>query len=267
MALFVQGFNELQNELIKGYGSSIELDACLLKTRDGSLIADINRSAYEKIRNLNLRGILDKIYQGVEEAIIESEKIDSAEDVANFINRSYRTLEDSHTSQIFTSLPHANEFGVAKALKKIYEGKQKLEPSDLAEIGENDKFKPINENFYFPRSVEDIFLETSQVFPSEDLLTIRRPDYVGNSKWDFISARRGDKIISANINDEEWIAEWKSHKIQVLPGDAIFAKIETTKKTHKGRGIIKYEDNIIKIIEIIPQRHVAQFKISLTNEK
>lgn len=263
MALFVQGFNEIQAELIKGHGESVEFEASLSKTREGSLIADINRHVKEKIRSVSLRRLVDGIYFGVEDAVMHSGKIDSEGDVDRFIERAYSNEQAKNECyNHFTSHPEANKYKVAKGLKKIHDGKEKLAETDKVHIGVNDDFKPICKDLSFPRSVEEIFREEKETFPSKDVLIVRRPDYVGSSKWDFISLKRGDKPVSARILHEDWLNEWREHKKHVLPGDALQVMIKTTKVICKNK-TIRYEDVVTEIIETIPQSNVDQFRLEL----
>lgn len=264
MALFIQGFNEVQSELLKGYGESIGFETSLSKTREGSLIADINRYIEERVRAVSLRKLLDGIYFGIEDAVMHSGKIDSEGDVNRFIERVYENkIVKDESYKVFTSPPHANKYKVAKGVKKICEGMGKLAETDQANIGVNNNFKPISKRFSFPRSVEDIFRVEKETFPSKDVLIVRRPDYVGNSKWDFISLKRGDKPVSARIVHEEWLNEWKKHKKQVLPGDALLVMIRTTRITCEKKRNIRYEDEITEVIDIVSHNNIDQFRLEL----
>ena len=49
-------------------------------------------------------------------------------------------------------------------------------------------------------------------------LIVKRPDYLGTSKWDF---RFGKKSISARIEDVNWLSDFQSRQIDVRPGDAL----------------------------------------------
>ena len=241
----------------------MEFEASLSKTREGSLIADINRHVKEKVRSVSLKGLLDGIYYGVENAVMHSGKIDSEGDVECFIQKAYDNEQAKNGwYNNFTSYPEANKYKIAKGLKKIYEGKIKLSDADKVCVGVNDDFKPVSEKFYFPRAVEELFAEEKESFPSQDILIVRRPDYVGNSKWDFISLKRGDKPVSARILHQEWLKEWKSHEKQLFPGDALLVMIKITKITFKNRSV-RFEDEVTEVLDIIPQKNVSQRSLEL----
>lgn len=44
MAMYIEGFNALQESFMQGFGKGIEFDTSLEKTREGSCIADIAKS-------------------------------------------------------------------------------------------------------------------------------------------------------------------------------------------------------------------------------
>ncbi len=52
----------------------------------------------------------------------------------------------------------------------------------------------------------------------EMILLVRRPDYIGNSQWEF---RHGRSPLSANIADDKWLSSFQGRNIDVRPGDAI----------------------------------------------
>jgi hypothetical protein len=68
---------------------------------------------------------------------------------------------------------------------------------------------------------ELIALATKETTKFEDMpmnLIVKRPDYLGTSKWDF---RHGKVPISASIADSEWLHQFQSRAVDVRPGDAL----------------------------------------------
>ena len=49
-------------------------------------------------------------------------------------------------------------------------------------------------------------------------LIVKRPDYLGESQWEF---RHGNRIISAKIEDYEWLRRFQKREIDVRPSDAL----------------------------------------------
>jgi hypothetical protein len=50
------------------------------------------------------------------------------------------------------------------------------------------------------------------------ILAVKRPDYLGDAKWDL---RHGKRTISAKIEDRDWLSRFQQRQIDVRPGDAL----------------------------------------------
>lgn len=263
MGLYVKGFNGLYNAFVKGTDPNIEIHTCLRKTRDGSLIADIGHKLADKAKTFNVFSLWDGIYKGLEQAITTIGKIDSESDVKAFVEN------------VCTSIPandnricecDANLYDVAKNLKLVSEGMQRLSISDITEFGMGENFHKISSKFNFPRSPDELFEDKVIPFPSKDILIVRRPDYVGSSQWDFLSVKRKSKKVSAKILDEKWLSEWKNHHVQFWPGDALLVSIITKRWVNGCNGVVQYKDEIVKVLNVIPQGKIEQVLLDLNDE-
>ena len=263
MSLFIQGFNEINSELIHGFGKTDGIETALSKTREGSLIADLGQYFKEKSKSVRFGNLLDSIYFGLENTIIDTEKVDSENDVKGFIEKvyEYRASNDQDYNE-FMFHAEPDNYKIAKGLKKISEGLDNLAETDEALIGRRNEFVTISKNFKFPRTPDELFGEEITSHPSRDILIIKRPDYVGNSKWDFISSKR-NKQVSAKILHKEWLESWRDHGESFWPGDALLVLIKTDRVACGKDGSVKYEDEVTEVVKIIPQKEILQYKIEL----
>lgn len=55
-------------------------------------------------------------------------------------------------------------------------------------------------------------------------LIVRRPDYLGASRWEF---RHGRRSLSAKIADEDWLRRFHARRVDVRPGDALRCLVTT----------------------------------------
>jgi hypothetical protein len=60
--------------------------------------------------------------------------------------------------------------------------------------------------------------ETISLPPAEMILAVKRPDYLGNSKWEL---RHGKRSISVRMEDLVFLKAFQSRKQDVRPGDAL----------------------------------------------
>lgn len=76
---------------------------------------------------------------------------------------------------------------------------------------------------------------------------IRRPDFLGDSQWDF---KFGNKTIKAKILDEVWLEGFQNGKNVVTPGDSLKVKISQSFKYNKNRYLISEKTEIIEVLAI-----------------
>jgi len=83
----------------------------------------------------------------------------------------------------------------------------------------------------------------------EIILTIRKPDMVGQSKWQFT---RGKFPVFAKIVDDEWLTRFHDRKVIGLhSGDAMRCKVRFTYIFDDKGTMIEEQIEITKVIEII----------------
>jgi hypothetical protein len=69
-------------------------------------------------------------------------------------------------------------------------------------------------------------LLTDEVVESQSrtLLLIKKPDYLGNSRWEF---RLDNRTIEARLLDEQWLLRFREGHIPLLPGDALDVELHS----------------------------------------
>lgn len=93
----------------------------------------------------------------------------------------------------------------------------------------------------------------------EIILTIRKPDMVGSSKWLF---SRGKFPVFAKITDEEWLARFHDRKVKGLhSGDAMRCKVRFTYVFDEKGNLIDEQIEITKVLEIIEASGGEQLSI------
>ena len=79
-------------------------------------------------------------------------------------------------------------------------------------------------------------------------LIVKKPDYLGKSKWEF---RHGKTPINASILHEEWLLAFQARKIDVRPGDALRCLV--TVENHYGydNELVAESYAITKVVEVV----------------
>jgi len=89
-----------------------------------------------------------------------------------------------------------------------------------------------------------IVRETTKFENMPMTLIVKKPDYLGKSKWDF---RHGRKAISARIEDLEWVNDFQNRKIDVRPGDALKCLVRMEHRYGYDNELIDEEITVTKV--------------------
>ncbi|MDD7380436.1 MAG: hypothetical protein PUG39_04245, partial [Succiniclasticum sp.] len=84
---------------------------------------------------------------------------------------------------------------------------------------------------------------------TECILKVRRPDFLGETEWDF---RLQDQAIKGAIKDSEWLNRYLSRKVTVLPGDSLRVILHDTATYDPSGNLIKHKYYIKKVIGVLP---------------
>jgi hypothetical protein len=94
----------------------------------------------------------------------------------------------------------------------------------------------------------------------EVILTIRKPDMVGQSKWQFA---RGKFPVFARVSDEEWLLRFHARKMSLHSGDAMRCKVKFTYIFDDRGTMIEEQIEVVKVLEIISGAGGEQLSIGL----
>jgi len=114
----------------------------------------------------------------------------------------------------------------------------------------NEESSSINLDLNISASqIEKILLGEVLENEQEMILKIKKPDYLGDSKWVF---RHGKRTIEAKMNDLEWMQSFRRREIPVVPGDAFRAVIRSVTKYDFNGELLSEQISVQRVIEVIP---------------
>jgi hypothetical protein len=99
-----------------------------------------------------------------------------------------------------------------------------------------------------PDSLRDLLIKESLTNDSELIIKVKRPDYLGESMWDF---KLGDHPIQAKIVDWEWLQNFQDRKVDV--GHIADIKALGRQRIYYGfNAEIVYQHNeVLKVLNVI----------------
>ncbi len=137
-----------------------------------------------------------------------------------------------------TDIKHLPDY-VPPQTSELAEAVQEIDGAK-AELSEGDRITYISKEddpLEFDLAVEwsgtelsDMLIKETTKFENMPMnLIVKKPDYLGESKWDL---RHGRKQILARVDDRVWLEDFQARKIDVRPGDAL--KCLVTVEHHYG---------------------------------
>lgn len=91
--------------------------------------------------------------------------------------------------------------------------------------------------------------ETVRFPPAPMTLIVKKPDYLGNSKWDF---RHGKHPILAKIDDSKWLTSFQSREVDVRPGDALRCQVLIEHGYGYDNELIYERYTVVHVDEVLP---------------
>lgn len=79
------------------------------------------------------------------------------------------------------------------------------------------------------------------------ILGVKKPDYLGRSKWVFVYDGRS---IEAPIKDEKWLQRFQNREIDVRPGDSLCANVEVTTIYGAGSTVLSVRYAVNEVHEV-----------------
>ncbi|MEE4012083.1 hypothetical protein V1T76_08485 [Roseibium sp. FZY0029] len=137
---------------------------------------------------------------------------------------------------------------LTKPLDKIQDAKRLLGPSDRMifkdEGGTHELDKSVTKK---PSSyVKEI--EKDSVGEMEMILTIRKPDLLGKSQWEF---RHGKDSLSANIEDDFWLETLHKGEVSIVSGSGISCTVAYKYEYDERGNLISKHHDIVKVHRVI----------------
>jgi hypothetical protein len=92
--------------------------------------------------------------------------------------------------------------------------------------------------------------EISKTIPNtqELILKIKKPDYLGDSKWEM---KHGNSKLICKIEDDIWIEKFKSKRVFAFPGDSLRCNVRIINEYDSKLNLIKSEYFIVEVLDVI----------------
>jgi hypothetical protein len=237
MSELIEGFQSLDNNLVQAFPVKVSPVLLLEDIQVGSLKTVIKNVLTgvedEALKNLEWKkmigGFLVQGKHAVLQWIERREQIESRQALDELARRILLLAEGTKVLH----LPHYSPPPLPlliKDLAMIGDATSQLGPNDVATYESDGTISEFNKKFHVDAEfAEELLTDETISNRSEVLLRVKKPDYLGESMWEFVHAGH---VIRARIEDHDWLVQFQFQRVEVLPGDALRVQLETT--THHG---------------------------------
>lgn len=257
MTDLIESFQVIDNSLVQSIDVKIEPVLVLEDIEAGSLKAWL-RNVLEVVDDEALKNIdwkpqvgryLVKAKYFIVNFLEGKTEISDRKQIDDLSNNLLKAARDTDVLRIptYTPIPVPE---ITQSIRRISESLSHLDPDDKASYTTADDGASFNLEFNFaPEAIEELLTKETIINEQEMILKVKKPDYLGESMWDF---RHEGRTIQAKILDQTWLESFQSRQSGVRPGDALRVKLQITVHYGYDGEVVGTYFSILEVIDIIP---------------
>jgi hypothetical protein len=140
--------------------------------------------------------------------------------------------------------------GLIEIAKQLQEAKKRLGPEDR--IYFEGREGPVELDLTVDIDPDELTAlatkETIMMPPVKMILAVKKPDYLGNSKWEL---RHGKRSISVRMDDDDFLRSFQGRRRDVRPGDALRCMVTVEMRYGYDNELISETYAVNKVIEVL----------------
>lgn len=254
---FIKACEALDDELVKSIDSSIETVLVLEDIESGSIKTWLRNSLSavddDGLKSLDWKPLVGKYLVRAKYAVIRWIDDDTMPRNLPDLRRELQMIAADTDVRHLPDYTAPSPGALVKAVQDFQSVKDRLLPGDRATMltDEGD----IEFNLSIKLNVDDIeALAVAQTIinpPAEMILPVKRPDYLGDSKWEL---RHGKRNISAKIEHQHWLRLFQNRQIDVRPGDALRCIVQVETLYGFDNELLNERYTVIEVKEVLMNR-------------
>jgi hypothetical protein len=257
MQEMIETFHEFDRSLVKAIDSSIEPVLILEDIESGSIrswLSNILEAVDDDaLKNIDWKPAVGKYLVKAKYFAVDflngKTQISNASEVRQLEDKIHEIAKETDVKwlPVYEKIPPKR---LLHSLERISSSLSHLQKNDNASYLISDDEK-VNFNLEFslvPESIDDLLTKDKIASQAEMILKVKKPDYLGESKWDF---RHGGRSFPAKIIHREWLESFQDREVDIRPGDSIRAKVEIINKYDFDGELISTDHSILQIFEVI----------------
>lgn len=255
-AAYIEALNSFDNTLIKSIDTAIKPVFVLEKVESGSLLIVIRQFIKnipdDALRTGNWKICIGQYLVKGKYALLKLlGDCDGLPDEAKLNKMSdelHRLARDTQVLKLpaYSKIPPIE---IAREAEKISEALAPLAKGEAIIYECDDGNAEIRAGFHVTsEEIDNLLVAQTLQNESTIILMIRKPDFLGESKWVFSFENRN---ITVAIDDNDWLAKYQAGDIDIRPGDALKVEMLETDYYAISGEVIKVDRSIQKVLGVI----------------
>lgn len=256
MTSLINIFQEMDGHLAPILGAAVKTSLILEDVESSSLKSKL-RTVIESIPDEPLKNADIKKLIGHFLLMAKHKIIDWCNDVSEISDRNKvveleRVIELLAAETNIKIIPAYGNLSVAvllKDIKKIKDATDPLNEGDHATFSSFAGISSFNKNLIVSDElINKIIAKERYENKSEKIIKVKRPDYLGNSKWTF---KYGENTIEVKIRHYEWLREFQDGNVVLKPGDSLRVNFYEEIVYGYENEVVHTEYEILNVLEVV----------------
>lgn len=255
MSDLVETCKVIDRSLVQSIHVSIEPVLFLEDVRGGSVVAWF-RNEFQSNTDLTLKGLnaqrltqylVDGKYALVDfvqrhPVIAERQQIDALQQTL------FDLVQQSGIKQLPIYTP-VDRKQLLCSISKLQDALANFQENDCATYLTPDREVAFNRELSFdPESADDLLARLSTTSTQEMILKVKKPDYLGESKWEF---RHGTTKVEAKIVDTAWLRDFHHRRVDIRPGDSLRVNAHILVRYGFDNEVLSTHYTVTKVLEVM----------------
>ncbi len=256
MAVLIEAFEQIDRDLARAVSATVEPQAYLERVEAGSVRAVLRTLLREvdddALKNLDWKPLVGQyLVKGKQAVLSWLEGKDAVETRTEILGLRDELQRLAPASVDGLQLP-ASPVPIDRLLgdlRVLSDGVAQLQAADSAELESGGMTHPIETSFRISQDdIKRLLTQRSVESTSEQTLLVKRPDYLGRSKWEF---RVADQTIEAKMLDEPWLEEFRRGRILLQPGHSLVAVLRAEAAMGFDGEVVATSYEVLRVISVI----------------
>lgn len=256
MSQLLEAFQAIDRDLALAVTASIHVEVVLERVEAGSIRAVI-RSVLQHVdddalKNIDWKPLVGQYLVKAKHAILRwtdgKDRVASRADVLS-LQKEIAGLAPAVPRELLA----AGAVPVERLLKDVQLisiAAAELLPEDSAALISAIDVTPVEKRIRVSdRDITQLLTQQTTTSESPMTLLVKKPDYLGNSKWEF---KHGDNAMEARIGDREWLSRFQAGSVELKPGDSLKAIVKSEVAIGFEGGVVEVQHEVLTVLAVVP---------------